>query len=176
VCLLFKTVVVDPPWTPEQGATWKTRFTDKARPQKHYQTLTLKEIINNAPPVEKKSHLYLWVLSQHINWGYYVAEQWGFKVVTMITWCKPGLGTGQFQCNTEHVLVCRKGSRHGNPFGKTGGTWFNWSRGRHSHKPDEFYQLVEHISPGPYLEMYARNSRIGWHVWGNEVESDICLG
>lgn len=62
--MLYKTVVVDPPWTPSLGSTWKTRYTDKARPQKHYSTLTLDEIISYEPPTEKQSHLYLWVLSQ----------------------------------------------------------------------------------------------------------------
>jgi N6-adenosine-specific RNA methylase IME4 len=170
---LYNTIVVDPPWTPEQGSTWKTRFTDKARPQKFYKTLSLEEIITYEPPSEKKSHLYLWVINQHIDWGYKVAEAWGFKVIQMLTWCKPGLGTGQFQCNTEHVLVCRKGSRAGNPFGMTGGTYFNWPRGKHSQKPVEFYKLVEKCSPAPYLEMYARDKRDGWDSWGNEINSDI---
>lgn len=62
--ILYKTIVIDPPWTPEQGSTWKTRFTDKARPQKHYNTLSLEEIITYRPPAEKQSHLYLWVINQ----------------------------------------------------------------------------------------------------------------
>ena len=91
----------------------------------------------------------------------------------MLTWCKPGLGVGRFQCNTEHVLICRKGNRLGNPFQKTGGTWFNWPRGKHSEKPSEFYQLVEQVSPGPRLEMFAREPRKDWSVWGAEVTSEI---
>ena len=100
----------------------------------------------------------------------------------MLTWCKPGVGCGRFMCNTEHVLVCRKGPRAGNPFGLGGqfapattGTWFNWPRGRHSDKPDAFFDIVERISPGPYLELFARRARPGWTVWGNEVESHAHL-
>jgi len=170
---LYKTVVADPPWTPELGATWATRFTDKSRPQKHYATMTVEEICALTPPTESQSHLWVWVLNQHVDWGYRVAEAWGFKVWQMITWKKPGLGTGQFQCNTESVLVCRKGPRHGNPFGATGGTGFDWPRGRHSAKPDEFYQLVERCSPGSYLEMFSRRLRPGWAAYGNEVETDL---
>lgn len=91
----------------------------------------------------------------------------------MITWNKPGLGTGQFQCNTESVLVCRKGGPVGNAFGKSGGTGFNWPRGRHSAKPAAFFELVERVSPGPYLEMFARERRPGWFAFGNEVHSDV---
>jgi N6-adenosine-specific RNA methylase IME4 len=33
--------------------------------------------------------------------------------------------------------------------------------------------MVEEVSPGPYLEMFARDKREGWHAWGNEIESDV---
>jgi N6-adenosine-specific RNA methylase IME4 len=154
--------VVDPPWTPALGSTWATRFTDKARPQAQYQTMTGEEIAALKVPAESQAHLWLWTLTQHIDWGYRVAREWGFEPVTMLTWCKPGLGVGQFQCNTEHVLLCRRGSRHGNPFGSTGGTWFQWPRGKHSAKPDAFYDLVERVSPGPYAELFSRRARFGW--------------
>jgi len=169
----YSTVIADPPWSPALGSTWATAATDKARPQKHYSTATLDEIISHKPETAPKAHLWLWVLSQHVDWGYTVARAWGFEPAQMVTWAKPGLGVGRFQSNTEHVLVCRKGSRHGNPFGATGGTWFNWPRGRHSEKPDAFYDLVEQCSPGPYLEMYARRSREGWDAWGDEAPERI---
>jgi len=173
--MTYKTIAADPPWSPALGANWKTRFTDKARPQKHYRTMGVAEICSLKLPAAKQAHLWLWVLNQHIDWGYEVARAWGFEPWTVITWCKPGLGVGRFQCNTEHVLVCRKGSRHGNPFGPTGGTWFTWPRGRHSEKPDEFYRLVEAVSPGPYLEMFARTRRPGWDAFGDEAEGSIAL-
>jgi len=28
------------------------------------------------------------------------------------------------------------------------------------------------MSPSNYLEMFARNKRTGWDVWGNEVNCD----
>jgi hypothetical protein len=31
------------------------------------------------------------------------------------------------------------------------------------------------VSPGPYLELFARERRPNWHAWGNEVESDVDL-
>jgi N6-adenosine-specific RNA methylase IME4 len=172
---MFKTIVADPPWEPALGATWKTRFTDKARPHKHYDTMTLEEICKFSVPSEDQAHLWLWVVNQHIDWGYTVARAWGFEPWNMLTWCKPGLGTGRFQCNTEHVLICRKGPRHGNPFGPTGGTWFQWERGRHSEKPHEFFRLVERVSPGPYLELFSRVKRDGWTAMGNEVPTELTL-
>ena len=169
----YKTIVADPPWTPSLGAGWKTRFTDKARPQKHYSTMSVDELCQIKVPSEKQSHLWLWVINQHVDWGYKVSSSWGFEVCQMVTWCKPGLGTGRFQCNSESVLVCRKGIRHGNPFGMSGGTHFSWDRGRHSEKPNGFYDLVERVSPGPYLEMFARKIRPRWDSWGDEIASTV---
>lgn len=166
----IRTVVADPPWSPTLGSTWKTATTDKGRPQKHYATLALSEIEAHRPTTAAQAHLWLWCLNQHLDWGYRIARAWGFEPVNMLTWCKPGLGVGRFQCNTEQVLLCRKGSRHGNPFGQTRGTWFTWPRGRHSEKPADFYRKVEAVSPGPYLEMYARRVRDDWTAWGNEIQ------
>ena len=171
----YRCVVCDPPWKHALGATWKrtNNKTARVRPHDVYDLMTVPEIIAVKPTTEPQSHLWLWVVNQHVDWGYDVARAWGFEPWQMITWCKPGLGTGQFQCNTESVLVCRKGPRHGNPFGKTGGTWFSWPRGRHSKKPDDFYDLVERVSPGPYLEMFARERRHGWDSHGNELPQRV---
>ncbi|WP_371416585.1 MT-A70 family methyltransferase [Plantibacter sp. T3] len=46
----------------------------------------------------------------------------------------------------------------------------------HSRRPDEQYEFIESCSPGPYLEMLARNRRNGWDVWGNESEADEVRG
>ena len=179
---VYGTIVADPPWEATLGGTWGARV-DKGRPQRFYKTMSLENIKALDVPSAPQSHLYLWALSQHIDWGYEVAREWGFEPVITLTWCKPGLGVGRFRCNTEHVIVARKGSRHGNPFGQGGrvsqatdGTWFEWPRGRHSEKPDAFYDLVERLSPGPRLEMFARTKRLGWDGWGNEIDSDVCIG
>jgi N6-adenosine-specific RNA methylase IME4 len=175
----FRTIVADPPWSLDLGGGWGARV-DKGRPQKFYDTMDLDAIKALRVPAAEQAHLYLWAVTQHVDWGFEVARAWGFQPVTMLTWRKPGLGVGRFRCNTEHVIVARKGSRHGNPFGQGGrhaqatdGTVFDWPRGRHSEKPAAFFTLVEQISPGPRLEMFARRARMGWDSWGNEVDSTV---
>lgn len=42
-------------------------------------------------------------------------------------------------------------------------------RGKHSAKPEIFYDEVETASAGPYLELFARSNRPGWQSWGNEI-------
>lgn len=177
--MTFATIVADPPWAPALGGSWGARG-DKGRPQRFYDTMPLEQIKAIAVPAASQAHLYLWAIAAHVDWGYDVARAWGFEPVITWTWKKPGLGVGRFRCNTEHVIVARRGSRHGNPFGQggrsqqaTAGTLFEWPRGRHSEKPEPFYDLVETLSPGPRLEMFARRERPGWERWGNEVDCTV---
>jgi len=132
--------------------------------------MTLTEILDISLTTAPKAHLWLWVLNQHVDWGYTLARSWGFEPQQMLTWLKPGLGTGRLQSNTESVLLCRKGGAVGNAFGPSHGTGFKWPRGRHSEKPEAFFDLVERVSAGPYLELFARRRRPGWSAWGNEVD------
>ncbi len=168
---LPRTVMADPPWWPKLHANTKGRTAGpyRAGPQRYYKLLTVQQIIDLRPETQPRAHLWLWVINQHIDWGYEVARAWGFEPQQMVTWCKPGFGTGQFQSNTEHLLLCRKGGPVGNAFGKTRGTHFEWPRGAHSEKPDEAYQLCESCSPGPYHEMFARRQREGWQQMGDQL-------
>jgi N6-adenosine-specific RNA methylase IME4 len=54
---------------------------------------------------------------------------------------------------------------------KRQGTLICAPRGKHSQKPVEAYELIENVSPGPRLELFARGrARAGWDTWGNETE------
>lgn len=176
----YRTIVADPPWTPALGASWQNKAAStKGRPQPQYSTMGLDAIaeLPVASLAHTQAHLYLWCLSQHVDWGFDVARAWGFEPVVTLTWCKPGLGVGRFRCNTEHVVVARRGSRLGNPFGRggrhaqaTAGTWFQWPKGSHSTKPSEFFDLVETMSSARYVELFARRQRLGWDSWGDGYE------
>ena len=169
--VLPRTIVADPPWCPSlhQNTVGRREGPYRAGPQRYYRTLSVDEIALMRPETQPKAHLWLWAINQHVDWAYRVAREWGFEPQQMLTWAKPCLGIGQFQSNTEHVLICRKGGPVGNAFGKTGGTWFTWPRRRHSEKPEEFFALVERASPGPYHEMFARTRRDGWTAMGDQL-------
>jgi len=42
-------------------------------------------------------------------------------------------------------------------------------RREHSRKPDCVYDRIERLVDGPYLELFARQTRPGWDSWGLEV-------
>lgn len=165
----YQTLVVDPPWDwADEGDQDQL---GRARPT--YHTMTLAEI--TALPVgdlsQKNSHLYLWITNRSLPKGFALLEAWGFRYVTCLTWCKPSFGMGNyFRGSTEQILFGVKGSL--SLLRSDVGTWFQAARPPkrgHSSKPDEFYELVETCSPGPWLELFARKPRTGWVSWGAEV-------
>lgn len=123
---------------------------------------------------EDNAHLYLWVTNNFLADGLRVMDAWGFQYKTVITWGKDRMGLGQyFRGQTEHLLFGVKGMV---PYKSVGGkraqgkTYYFYKRGEHSQKPREFYELIEHVSAGPFIELFARNTRQGWDSRGNQVE------
>ena len=41
----------------------------------------------------------------------------------------------------------------------------------HSRKPVAVYDLIARCSPGPYLELFARDRMDGWMQWGDELDT-----
>ena len=139
-----------------------------------YETLTFEGIC--ALPVvdvaERDAHLYLWVTNAKLLDHDYAAliGGWGFTYKTCLTWHKTAcLGIGHyFRGETEHVLFCTRGRLPIAPALRER-NHFDAPRGRHSAKPEAFYDLVERVSPGPYLDLFSRRARFGWQTWGDQA-------
>lgn len=160
----YRTIVADPPWQlPRVGVT-------KVDARKFYPTMTLDAICALPIPelAENDAHLWLWGINSMLEEAHQVVRAWGFKPLTIVTWCKRAPGVGNYlRNNTEHVILAGRGKPM-TPQAKPISTWYVWPRGRHSEKPDAFYDLVEQVSPAPYVEVFARRHRFFWDVWGNE--------
>ncbi len=174
-CVKYRTIVADPPW--QYG-----KFNNSPQPRKAfrggparplpYPALSVDEIC--ALPVanlaEDDAHLYLWTTGRYLPHAFRVVSAWGFTYAQPLVWCKApgplGLG-GAFASTTEFVLFARRGMLpHAR---RISSTWFLWKRqNHHSQKPEAFIDMVEQVSPGPYVELFARRHRLGWDVWGNE--------
>jgi len=118
---------------------------------------------------ERDAHLYLWTTNRYLRDAYYVAEAWGFAVTKPLLWVKEPMGFmgAPFVSSAEFVLYCRRGVLRAKT--SAGRQWWLWARGTHSAKPEAFLDLVEQVSPGPYLELFARRQRLGWDTWGDEA-------
>lgn len=180
----YSTILADPPWQ-FQNRTGK--MAPEHRRLLRYPTMELKEIA--ALPVSRmaaaKSHLYLWVPNALLQEGLQVMEAWGFTYKSNLVWYKirkdggpDGRGVGFYFRNvTELILFGVRGSMRTLGPGRTQVNLLNTRKREHSRKPDEIYDLVESCSPGPYLELFARFKREGWHQWGNEdVEENTYHG
>ncbi|MGH3628040.1 MAG: MT-A70 family methyltransferase [Sciscionella sp.] len=167
----FRTILADPPWEANQ-------FGSKGA-NRHYPLMSLRRI--KAMPVsdlaQADAHLWIWTTNNTLRDGYEVAEAWSFTVRSPLTWIKFRLGLGSYLRNsTEHLLFATRGNAPVNF--RSQPTWIQAPVQDHSHKPEEQYALIERISSGPYLELFARrrpSSSAAWSVWGNEIDSDISI-
>lgn len=184
---LYRTIVADPPWQLKIGKTrTKAGVTDcgwyKTKPESNvliyesmaplaYPQMTVEQIAALKIPAERDAHCYLWTINHYIEDAFRVMRAWGFKPVTLLAWCKAPMGLGlggTFVNTTEYVLFGRRGNLPAKT--RIDRTWWNWKRGKHSTKPEAFQDIVEVVSPGPYLEMFARRRRLGWKCIGNGVD------
>lgn len=172
----YQTLLADPPWR------FQNR-TGKMAPEHvrlaRYATMTLDEI--EALPVPDVSadtaHLYLWVPNALLAEGMRVLMAWGFTYKTNLVWFKTrkdggpdGRGVGFYFRNvTELVLFGVRGSCRTLAPGRRQVNLFDERKREHSRKPERLYDIVESCSPGPYLELFARHPRQGWHQWGDAV-------
>ena len=171
----FRTIVADPPWEYLDVAMWQR---PKSRAASKYPTLHLEDICALPVPSADDAYLWLWITNRHIiqGAGAIVAEAWGFRPLTVMTWCKTRMGLGYYLRNaTEHVIFCVKGSP-GQLDRKDQRTYFSAKTHRHSGKPLGFYGVIESLCSGPYLELFARGEREGWTSWGDEVGDPLGIG
>jgi len=187
----YRTIVADPPWAYDEGtsrqarcqrcsrvryADAKTRCnceTPDFKPYAHslpYSSMTLQEIeeLPVGSLADGNCNLYLWTTQRYLRATFGIAESWGFTPRLTLTWGKPakGLSAGPFVNSSEFILYAVRGNAE--RVGCHMGTVFTWPRRAHSAKPEAFLDIVEQVSPGPYVELFARRARFGWDYWGNE--------
>ncbi len=178
----YGTVVADPPW----AFTFSTRNSQAGNNgwhgggDRHYSLMTVEQVCAlDVPGVsDDNCVLFLWVPNSQLRSGLTVLDAWGFEHKNVLTWvktskrdpAKPAFGMGYWARGaTEQVLLGVKGKPR--PRSRSEVTWFSSPPARHSEKPEAFYAVVERLTDGPYLELFARRTRLSWTCWGNEVET-----
>ncbi len=180
----YKTVYADPPW---QFSNRSGKIAPENKKLTRYGTMPIEEI--KALPVgditEDEAHLYLWVPNALLPEGLAVMSEWGFKYKTNLIWEKvrkdgqpDGRGVGFYFRNvTEILLFGVKTKRKSDTFrtlqpARSQVNLLRTMKREHSRKPDEFITLIENCSPGPYLELFARGTRSGWALWGDQANEE----
>lgn len=182
----YRTIVADPPWQYRTTSPVARVAHRKVVAEHHYPTMTNAEIaaIPVSSMAEDDAHVYMWVTNPRLFGErtrgeiapVEILEAWGFRYVTMLTWLKRGnLGMGfYYRGETEHVLFGVRGNLP-IPVEKRERNWFEAAKHGHSEKPEAFLDMVERVSPGPYLEMFSRRARLGWDTHGYESLSQVAI-
>jgi N6-adenosine-specific RNA methylase IME4 len=123
----------------------------------------------------RDSRLFLWTTQRYMPDAFRVMGAWGFAYRQTLVWHKLSFspfGGSVAPNNVEFLLVGAKGSpgilerAEGCILATPGNT--GRSTGRHSRKPDAWIDWIERVSPGPYVELFARRARFGWDYWGDQ--------
>jgi N6-adenosine-specific RNA methylase IME4 len=174
----YSTLLIDPPW---QFTNRTGKVAPEHRRLSRYSTMNLNELKDLPVPslVAEKSHLYLWCPNALLAEGLDLMAAWGFQYKTNLVWYKirkdggpDGRGVGFYFRNvTEMVLFGVRGSLRTLPPGRRQTNVIAQRKREHSKKPYELYNIIQECSPGPYLELFARERVPGWDCWGDEVDS-----
>lgn len=170
---VYRTILADPPWQ------FNDRLPGFARgAERNYSVLCLEEIktflTDEGILVAPDARLFLWRVASQQEEALQVCRAWGFQPKTEIVWQKltknglPWFGMGRtVRASHETCLVGQLGRPE--VLSKSVRSTFSAKYTEHSGKPDCFYDLVESLSPGPYIELFARKSRPGWDAIGDEL-------
>lgn len=181
----FGCILADPPWS---FLTYgKQRTTPHRTAEDHYVTMTADDLRNMpvATVAARNCALFMWVVDSHLDEAIELGKAWGFEFKTIaFIWCKTTQRAKQFgffppetvhrigmgywtRKQAEICLLFTRGKVK--RLGKGVRQIIEAPRREHSRKPDETHARIEMLVAGPYLEMFARELRPGWTVWGNET-------
>jgi len=172
--MVYDLIVVDPPWNVHKIVR---RVRPNQKVELDYKTMSLDEI--KKLPIDEiaatNSVCFLWTTHAYLEPAFDILRSWKFKYQRTLTWDKRnGMCLFGFHHRTEFVLFGYKGKIEMYPRRKAIPTIFTGKSSRHSAKPDEFYKMIEPL--GEFrLDIFARNNREGWDVFGDEVKNSICL-
>ena len=172
----FNVIVADPPWPSRRfGGIWRAGRKETGWSGLKYNLMSIEEIVAyKMPHLTPTAVLFLWRLSSMQQEALDVCRAWGFRPYGEIVWHKKttrgkdhfGMGMLLRGAHETCLVGVRKVPK---PVKHTRDLFEAVHTGRHSGKPEAFYDLVEKLLPGPYLELFARRKRRGWTCRGAEL-------
>ncbi len=156
-------VYADPPW--QYGNT-----AGASAAEDEYPTMPLADICALQVPATKDAVLFLWATSPLLPEALQVVNAWGFTYKGSMVWDKD-MGTGNWVLNAhELLLIAVRGDMPCPAPANRPKSVIHAPRGKHSAKPEAFAEAIDRMFPGlPKVEMFARQAREGWTVWGNQA-------
>jgi N6-adenosine-specific RNA methylase IME4 len=179
----FGAIYADPPW---HYRLWSENSQGNRLASAKYKIMESADIV--AMPVHtlaaKDCVLFIWITWPQLMEAMAVIQGWGFKYKTCaFSWTKANnkqidmlredadaqVGMGYWtRANSEVCLLATRGNpKRLNADVRQG---IIEPRREHSRKPDCVPSRIERLVAGPYLELFARTTREGWHSWGNQTD------
>jgi len=176
----YGTIVIDPPWPMK-------KIEREVRPNQvefDYPTMDYEQLrafrTQFQSLAEKDCHVFMWTTHKFLPMALRLFEDYDVKYVLTMVWHKSGgfqpVGLPQYNC--EFVLYGRIGTPEFVDT-KSFDCCFEGKRAEHSRKPDEFYDLIERVTPLGRIDIFSREKRTGFDQYGNEtakfsvVESEL---
>jgi N6-adenosine-specific RNA methylase IME4 len=176
----YGAILADPPWP---FATWSHKGQGRSG-EAHYSTMSHNDM-NEMPVADLAADdcvLFLWVVQTQIPQAVALIDAWGFTLKSMaFLWVKGSglpmwpddvttqMGMGKWtRAESEQCWLATKGKPK--RLNADVRQIIDERRREHSRKPDGVHERIERLVAGPYLELFARQKRPGWDVWGNQTD------
>lgn len=161
---LYNVIVIDPPWPYSTEYDKETR-----RVASPYKELSIEELANFKIPAADNCILWLWTTHKFLPDAFNLSKLWYFDYKITLVWDKEKLGMGVWlRCQTEFCLLCIKGKPKWNLTNER--DIIRVARKEHSRKPTEFYNMVKQLCSGKKIDIFGREKREGFDVWGDQSE------
>lgn len=162
---VYDLLYADPPWKYQHSKTTSRDI------ENQYPTMELEDICSLEVPAAKDCVLFLWATSPKLEEALQVLNAWGFEYRTCAVWDKEIIGMGYYFRQQHELLLIGTVGTPGTPEeGSRISSVIKSKRQKHSKKPEGVYEIIENMYPDSRkLEMFARNARNGWSLWGNEI-------
>jgi N6-adenosine-specific RNA methylase IME4 len=144
----------------DAGTSFSTIYVDPP-----YATLSLHELA--ALPVKllaaEQAHLHLWTSNATLFDAKAILEAWGFLYRSTFVWVNPFPGRGPYWRQSHAVLVL--GVRGACAFREEMRSWVEAPAEPGGGKPHIIREMIERVSPAPYLELFSGQPAPNWTVW-----------
>lgn len=173
----YGVIYADPPWS---FRNWSAKGTGR-NAVSHYDCLDFRAL--TALPIAnlaaENCALFLWATDPLLPRALELIEAWGFEYKTVgFYWAKLNIaakheadfftGLGYWtRANPEQCLLATRGKPP--RLAKDIRRLVVERRREHSRKPDCVRDRIERLVAGPYLELFARETKEGWDCWGNQA-------
>ena len=173
----YGVIYADPPW---HFRNWSAKGTGR-NAISHYDCLDFDTLAHL--PVSDLARddcaLFLWATDPLLPRAFDLIRAWGFEYKTVgFYWVKLNAAAGNeanyftglgywTRANPEQCLLATRGK----PTRKAKDVrrLIVERRREHSRKPDDIRNRIERLVDGPYLELFARETKRGWDCWGNQA-------